>query len=358
MNPYNERRTALRKTPRRWLVTGAAGFIGSNLVSALLELDQHVLGLDNFVTGHRHNLDAIRLGAGGRAANFEFVEADICDLDACRRACEGIDFVLHQAALGSVPWSVADPLESNRTNVDGFLNMLVAARDAGVKRMVYASSSAVYGDDPAESKVEAQTGRLLSPYAASKAIDECYGQAFYCTYGFESIGLRYFNVFGPRQDPNGAYAAVIPRWIAELLEGKACTIYGDGLTSRDFCLVDNVVQANILSALAPKAALTPGVFNVAVGERTTLNGLYGAIRSSLAKTTPEVGTLEPLYEGFRLGDIRHSLADISAAKASLGYSPTTDLQADLDSVIGWYIADYESRPHRPHPPLPSGRRGE
>ena len=277
MTRYQSLQTELRAAPRQWLVTGAAGFIGSNLVEALLKLDQRVVGLDNFATGHRHNLEQVSaLVTPEQWANFRFIEGDIRDVDACRAACAGADHVLHQAALGSVPRSIEDPISSNAANVTGFLNMLVAARDAGVKRFVYASSSSVYGDHPALPKVEANIGEPLSPYALTKLVNEHYARVFARCYGFATIGLRYFNIFGPRQDPNGAYAAVIPRWIAGMLRGEPIYINGDGETSRDFCFIANAVQANLLAATATEPKALDQAYNVAVSHRTTLNQLFAA----------------------------------------------------------------------------------
>jgi UDP-N-acetylglucosamine 4-epimerase len=327
----------LRARPRTWLVTGVAGFIGSSLAEALLGLGQAVVGLDDFSTGSRRNLDDGRARAGAAAARFRFVEGDIRDLDSCRAACEGVELVLHQAALGSVPRSVANPLATHQANVNGFLNMLLAARDAGVGRFVYAASSSTYGDHPALPKVEENIGRALSPYAVTKYVNELYAGVFQRTYGLETIGLRYFNVFGRRQDPEGAYAAVVPRWVASLLRGEPCRIYGDGETSRDFCYVDNVVQANLLAATAPAAA-TDEVYNVAVGERTTLRELFGLLRDGLAKWRPEVAAAEPEYAPFRAADVRHSQASIEKARARLGYAPTHTAREGLEEALAWYVA--------------------
>ncbi len=320
----------LKGAPRRWLVTGAAGFIGSHLVERLLALGQTVVGLDDLSTGSQANLDAVAKGAAG----WRFIRGDCADLNACRQACEGVELVLHQAALGSVPRSIEDPLRTHRANVDGFVNMLVAARDAGVKRFVYASSSSVYGDDATLPKVEDRIGRVLSPYAASKRINEVYAGTFEKAYGLSTIGLRYFNVFGPRQDPNGAYAAVVPRWIARLGRGETCEIFGDGQTSRDFCYVANAVQANLLAATAPKVSDT--VFNVSVGGRTTLVDLYTQIRDRVAARRPDVKTLAAVHRPFRSGDIRDSQADVRRAAELLGYVPTHDLARGLDETVRAY----------------------
>jgi UDP-N-acetylglucosamine 4-epimerase len=329
----------LRGQRYHWLVTGAAGFIGSNLVEALLRLDQRVTGLDNFATGHRHNLDQVRELVGDAAwASFTFIEGDIRNPGDCVRACEDVDFVLHEAALGSVSRSIANPVATNETNVTGFLNMLVAARDAKVKRFVYAASSSTYGDHPALPKVEHQIGNPLSPYAVTKYVNELYADVFGRTYGTESIGLRYFNVFGPRQDPNGAYAAVIPQWIAALIRNQPLRINGDGETSRDFCFIDNVVQANLLAALAGKEAVNQ-VYNVALNDRTSLNQLYAMMCSLLAERFPHVAAHRPQYGEFRAGDVRHSQADIGKAAALLGYAPTHRIDEGLRQAMDWYIRD-------------------
>lgn len=334
-------RLLMPETPRTWLVTGAAGFIGSNLAEALLRLGQRVVGLDNFATGHRRNVEAVREAVGEEAASrYRFVEGDVRDLGACRAACEGVDLVLHQAALGSVPRSIEDPLTTHAANVDGFVNLLVAARDAGVGRFVYASSSSVYGDHPGLPKVEAEIGAPLSPYAVSKRVDELYARTFQDHYGLEVVGLRYFNVFGRRQDPDGAYAAVIPKWIGQLLGGERPTIHGDGETSRDFCYVANVVQANVRAALAPADA-TGAVYNIAYGDRTTLNELYRAIVGTMAALRPGLDLpAEPAYGPFRAGDVRHSLADVAAARRALGYDPTHSVREGLDEAIAWYLDAY------------------
>ncbi|HVL39647.1 MAG TPA: SDR family oxidoreductase [Fimbriimonadaceae bacterium] len=322
--------------PRRWLVTGAAGFIGSNLVEALLRLGQQVVGMDNFATGYRKNLEDIRgQVSADEWARFCFLEADIRSIKDCEAACDGVDFILHQAALGSVPRSIEDPYTSNAANVDGHLNMMLAARSAGIKRFVYASSSAVYGDHPELPKVEHEVGKPLSPYAITKAVNELYAANFADLYGLEPVGLRYFNVFGRRQDPNGAYAAVIPKWIAAMISGETVYINGTGETSRDFCYIENVVQANILAATAPRA-VAGEVFNIAVGARTTLNELFEQIRSRLAARYPKLETLKPTYRDFRTGDVLHSLADTSKAREMLGYQPTHSIGEGLDEALEWY----------------------
>jgi UDP-N-acetylglucosamine 4-epimerase len=328
-------------TRRRWLVTGAAGFIGSHLVETLLASGQDVVGLDNFSTGHRSNLDDVRGAVGEEAAQrLAFIEGDITDLATCRRACESVDSVLHHAALGSVPRSVADPLAAHAANATGFLNVLLAARDAGVRRFVYAASSSTYGDHPALPKVEDAIGRPLSPYAVTKYVNELYADVFARCYGVETVGLRYFNVFGTRQDPEGAYAAVIPRWIRAIARGEPVTIYGDGETSRDFCFVANAVQANLRAALATDAAALNQVYNVAVGERTTLNGLFETLAALVRERLPGLKIARPVHEAFRAGDVRHSQADTAKAARLLGYAPTHDLRAGLEAALPWYLARY------------------
>ena len=327
-----------RDVRAKWLVTGGAGFIGSHLVETLLREGQRVVALDSLVTGYQRNVDdAVERAGEGAAARFSFIKGDITSLETCQSACAGVDYVLHQAALGSVPRSIALPLDSHRANVDGFVNMLVAARDAKVKRFVFASSSSVYGDDPTLPKVESRTGRVLSPYAATKHINEVYASVFQRTYGIETIGLRYFNVFGPRQDPNGAYAAVIPRWMAAIVEGQPCIINGDGSTSRDFCFVANAVQANLRAALTQTAGATDAVYNVAVGGKTSLLELYQLIRARLATTRPAVASLEPTFQPFRAGDIKDSQADISRAREKLGYAPTHSVSQGLDETVTYVV---------------------
>jgi UDP-N-acetylglucosamine 4-epimerase len=300
-------------------------------------LNQSVVGLDNFATGNRSNLVDVAARVGTRAfANFSFVEGDICDPRACGEACQGVELVLHQAALGSVPRSMVDPAASHAANVNGFVNVLLAARAARVRRVVYASSSSVYGDDPSDIKTEERLGRTLSPYAATKLIDEIYADTFRRTHGIDSVGLRYFNVFGPRQDPQGAYAAVIPRWTQQLLSDEPCAVYGDGSATRDFCFVDNVVQANLLAALASPEAVAPGVFNVACGARTSLLDLYAAIRGLVARVNPAALSRSLLLEVPRPGDIPHSLASIARASRALGYVPGYDLMRGLERTVPWY----------------------
>ena len=369
MIAYNALQTRLTQAPRTWLVTGVAGFIGSNLLETLLKLDQRVVGLDNFATGHQRNLDeAQTLVSPAQWANFSFINGDIRNLQDCQKAMvwskpvpallsvpseEGrgdgspacfngnapsglpVDYVLHQAALGSVPRSLADPIATNATNITGFLNMLTAARDAKVKSFTYAASSSTYGDHPALPKVEETIGKPLSPYAVTKYVNELYADVFARCYGFNTIGLRYFNVFGPRQDPNGAYAAVIPKWTAALLQGDTVQINGDGETSRDFCFIANAVQANLLAATVASPEARNQVYNVAVGDRTTLNDLFGLLRSNLAAHGVSAN-VQPAYRDFRAGDVRHSQADIGKALRLLGYAPTHRLAEGIAQAMPWY----------------------
>ena len=337
MNDYQAALVSLRRNPRTWLVTGVAGFIGSNLLECLLSLGQAVVGLDNFSTGYPKNVDEA-LERGGIGARFRLISADIRDLGVCRKACSGVDIVLHQAALGSVPRSIEDPLSSHESNVSGLVNMLVAARDAKVQRLVYASSSAVYGDDPGSPKREERTGEALSPYAATKLVDEIYAGVFSRVYGLQTIGLRYFNVFGKRQDPQGPYAAVIPRWVSCLSANEPCVILGDGETSRDFVYIDDVVQANVLAATVEDVSATGQVYNVAGGRGTTLNELYTIIRDK-AMERRRLRPPEPVYEGFRPGDIRHSVADVSKIRHRLGYVPMRSVSDGIGEAIGWYLAN-------------------
>ncbi len=339
MIAYDSLQNYLRAHSHKWLVTGGAGFIGSHLVEKLLSLGQQVVVLDNLATGRRENLDDAIQGAPiEHRGKIRFVKGDITDKTVCSSACAGVDYVLHQAGLGSVPRSIERPADTHAANVTGTLNLLVAARDSGVKRMVYASSSSVYGDDPTLPKVEANTGNPLSPYAASKAMCETYSQVFHRCYGFESLGLRYFNVFGPRQDPEGPYAAVLPKWLSALKKRELVFINGDGETSRDFCYVANVVQANLLAATAQHRDLGCQVFNVARGDRTSLNDLFKAIRENLQKRDPSLGNPEPVYREFRPGDILHSQADISSIRRLTGYSPTHDVRQGLQEALDWYWA--------------------
>ena len=340
MSRYSELKKELAANRSTWLVTGVTGFIGSNLLETLLRLEQKVVGLDNFSTGHQHNLDKVRKSVAGQQwGNFNFIEGDIRSPEDCARACDGVDYVLHQAALGSVPRSLSDPINTNENNISGFLNILVAARDAEVKRFVYAASSSTYGDHPGLPKIEDRIGNPLSPYAVTKYVNELYASVFARCYGVETIGLRYFNIFGRRQDPNGAYAAVIPKWIAAMIAGDEVFINGDGETSRDFCYVDNAVQANLLAATASHPEAANQVYNVAVGDRTTLNQLYEGIRSRLVERFPHLEKAGPVYRDFRPGDVRHSLADIGKAKERLGYEPTHRIGQGLDEAMDWYVED-------------------
>lgn len=327
----------LQHAPKTWLLTGVAGFIGSNLLEALLKLNQKVVGLDNFATGHQHNLDEVQnLVSVEQWANFKFYEGDIRNLEDCQKACANVDYVLHQAALGSVPRSIADPIATNAANITGFLNMLVAARDAKVSSFTYAASSSTYGDHPALPKVEENIGNPLSPYAVTKYVNELYADVFARTYGFKAIGLRYFNVFGKRQDPNGAYAAVIPKWTAAMIAGDDVFINGDGETSRDFCFIENTVQANILSATTQNEEAKNQVYNVAVGDRTTLNDLFNAIKTALNENGVTY-TKASIYREFRAGDVRHSQASIEKIKNLLGYEPQFVISRGIESAMPWYI---------------------
>jgi UDP-N-acetylglucosamine/UDP-N-acetylgalactosamine 4-epimerase len=338
VSKFDNIRDHLAKDPKKWLVTGVAGFIGSNLLEALLEMDQFVVGMDNFFTGYPHNLEDVKKTVGpGKWVNFEFIQGDIRNPEDCRRACSGVDYVLHEAALGSVPRSIDDPITTNACNVDGFLQMLVASIEAHVKRFVFASSSSVYGDNEKLPKVEYEIGSALSPYAASKLVNEIYAGVFSKVYDFTWIGLRYFNVFGKRQDPKGAYAAVIPCWIDALMNKRSPVINGDGETSRDFCYIKDVVQGNILAALTDSPEALNKVYNIACGDRTTLNQLMRMIRDSLSVLIPEVAGLGPEYGPFRKGDVRHSLADISMAKDLLGYAPEYNVAGGMEESIQWYV---------------------
>lgn len=351
MTAFESLKQELQIQPKTWLITGVAGFIGSNLLEALLKLNQRVVGLDNFSTGHQRNLDEVQsLITSTQWSNFQFINGDIRNLDDCNRAMKwttqslaispqiyAVDYVLHQAALGSVPRSIEDPISTNQNNIDGFLNMLVAARDAKVKGFVYAASSSTYGDHPDLPKVEDKIGKPLSPYAVTKLVNELYAEVFAKTYDFKTIGLRYFNIFGRRQDPEGAYAAVIPGWIAAMIKNEPVYINGDGETSRDFCYVDNAVQANLLAALVADGAAVNQVYNVAAGQRTTLNQLYRTLQATLSAQFPRLASAVPVYRDFRAGDVRHSLADIDKAGKLLGYAPTHGVDAGLQEAMGWYL---------------------
>ena len=337
MSQYQTVCAQLQQAPKTWLVTGVAGFIGSNLLETLLKLNQKVVGLDNFATGHQHNLDEVQgLVSAEQWANFRFIEGDIRNFGDCQNACTGVDYVLHEAALGSVPRSIADPILTNSVNITGFLNMLVAARDAQVSSFTYAASSSTYGDHPALPKVEEHIGKPLSPYAVTKYVNELYADVFAKTYGFKAIGLRYFNVFGQRQDPNGAYAAVIPKWTASMIAGEDVFINGDGETSRDFCFIDNTVQANILAATTQDEAAKNQVYNVAVSDRTTLNELYRAIQVALAENQVNFER-DPVYREFRAGDVRHSQASIAKIQQHLGYAPQFKIAEGIQLAMRWYV---------------------
>ena len=340
MMTYKQVKKELLNNPKTWLVTGCAGFIGSNLIETLLTLKQKVIGLDNFSTGHKYNLEHVKNSVlAEHWDNFNFIEGDITNYETCINITKGVDVVLHQAALGSVPRSIDNPVNSNAANVSGFLNMLTASKDNGVKRFVYASSSSVYGDSAELPKVESRTGNLLSPYSVTKYVNELYMGVFYKCYNFESIGLRYFNVFGKRQDPNGAYAAVMPKWISQMLNSEDVFINGDGETSRDFTYIDNVVQANILAGTTKNTHAFAKAYNIASAGRETLNNLFSAIKDGLEAKLPELKIKDVLYRDFRAGDIKHSNANIDSAKELLGYEPTHTLADGLKESIQWYIND-------------------
>jgi UDP-N-acetylglucosamine/UDP-N-acetylgalactosamine 4-epimerase len=340
MTVYEQRKIQLEREPKTWLVTGAAGFIGSNLVEELLRLGQTVVGLDDFSSGHQTNLDEVQREVGQAWSRFKMIAGDIRDAEICRRACANVDYVLHHAAIGSVPRSIAEPVVTHEVNVTAMLQLLLLAPKAGVRRFIYASSSAVYGDDATLPKVEGRLGSCLSPYAVSKLADELYAQVCGRIYGVETVGLRYFNIFGPRQDPNGAYAAVIPRWIAAMIHGRDVEIFGDGETTRDFCHVADVVQANILAATCPdKEVVSSRVFNIARHGSTTLNELYEILRSRLAPFHPHLVTARPVYRDFRPGDIRHSEASIAAAQTALGFAPIHTVASGLEAALAWYRAN-------------------
>lgn len=342
MSQYQTICKQLQQAPKTWLITGVAGFIGSNLLETLLKLNQKVVGLDNFATGFQHNLNDVQnLVTPEQWANFKFYEGDIRNLEDCQKVCADVDYVLHQAALGSVPRSIADPITTNAANITGFLNMLVAARDAQVASFTYAASSSTYGDHPALPKVEENIGQPLSPYAITKYVNELYASVFSRTYNFHSIGLRYFNVFGKRQNPKGAYAAVIPTWTSLLLQKEQVFINGDGETSRDFCYIKNAVQANILAATALDVKKS-AVYNIAFGERITLNQLYQEISSNL-KLIAKLEETQPQYRDFRTGDVRHSLADISKAKDVLGYYPEYSVTEGLKETVVWYAQEFRHK---------------
>ncbi|MDB9950613.1 NAD-dependent epimerase/dehydratase family protein [Candidatus Thioglobus sp.] len=342
MDKYEQLKEYLKDNQNTWLVTGVAGFIGSNLLEELLILNQKVVGLDNFDTGYQHNIeqaieDANKATGKDLSNNFKFIDGDIRDLNNCKQACNEADYVLHHAALGSVPRSIEDPINTNRANIDGFLNMLVASKEANVKRFVYAASSSTYGDHPDLPKVEDNIGSPLSPYAVTKAVNELYANVFAKTYGFKTIGLRYFNIFGKRQDPNGAYAAVIPKWVAAILNNDDVYINGDGETSRDFCFIDNTVQINLLAATTDNDKATDQVYNVALNDRTSLNKLYQMIEEKLIQRIEDLEKKKPIYKDFRTGDVRHSQANIDKAKVLLGYQPKYTISKGMDEAVDWYI---------------------
>ena len=343
MTKYEQLQEHLKNNQNTWLVTGVAGFIGSNLLEKLLIINQKVVGLDNFDTGYQHNIDqaiedANKATGKDLGDNFKFINGDIRELDDCKQACNGVDYVLHQAALGSVPRSIEDPINTNRANIDGFLNMLVASKDAKVRRFVYAASSSTYGDHPDLPKVEDKIGNPLSPYAVTKVVNELYASVFAKTYGFKVIGLRYFNIFGKRQDPNGAYAAVIPKWVAAILNKEDVFINGDGETSRDFCYIDNTVQMNLLAATTDNNEATDQVYNVALNDRTSLNTLYQMIEERLIQRTVGLERKEPIYRDFRAGDVRHSQANIDKAQNLLGYQPKYKISEGMDEAMDWYVS--------------------
>ncbi len=342
MTKYKELQEHLKNNQNIWLITGVAGFIGSNLLETLLILNQKVVGLDNFDTGHQHNIDqaledAQQATGKDLSNNFKFIDGDIRELKDCEQACDGVDYVLHQAALGSVPRSIEDPINTNRANIDGFLNMLVASKDANVKRFVYAASSSTYGDHPDLPKIEDKIGSPLSPYAVTKVVNELYAQVFAKTYGFKTIGLRYFNIFGKRQDPNGAYAAVIPKWVAAILNQEQVFINGDGETSRDFCYIDNTVQMNLLAATTDNDKATDQVYNVALNDRTSLNKLYQMIEERLIQRTQGLERKNPIFRDFRVGDVRHSQANIDKAIELLKYQPKYKIEKGMDEAMDWYV---------------------
>ncbi|MCP3924066.1 MAG: Vi polysaccharide biosynthesis UDP-N-acetylglucosaminuronic acid C-4 epimerase TviC [Desulfobacterales bacterium] len=335
---YKKIKNILNKKQHNWLITGVAGFIGSNLLEELLRHNQKVTGLDNFSTGFNRNLDEVKsIVTEKQWNNFSFIEGDIRKLDDCNKVCKDVNYVLHQAALGSVPRSIKDPIKTNESNISGFLNMLIAARDAKVKRFVYAASSSTYGDHPTLPKKEDKIGKPLSPYSVTKYVNELYADVFANTYGFKTIGLRYFNVFGARQNPNGAYSAVIPKWINSFLNYEEIFINGDGETSRDFCYIKNAVQANILSAVTTNPESVNQVYNVAVGDRTSLNDLFQLIQNKINQRIESYKMIKPSYRDFRIGDVKHSQADISKIHKILGYIPTHTIEDGIDESLEWYI---------------------
>jgi UDP-N-acetylglucosamine 4-epimerase len=342
MSAYEQAQEYLKANKKTWLITGVAGFIGSNLLEKLLILNQKIVGLDNFSTGSKFNIDeaikdACNFAGEDLRDNFKFVEGDITEFNHCKKVCEEVDYVLHQAALGSVPRSINDPISTNKANIDGFLNILVASRDSNVKKLVYAASSSTYGDHPDLPKVEDKIGNPLSPYAVTKLVNELYANVFAKNYNFKTIGLRYFNVFGKRQNPNGAYAAVIPKWIASILKNDDVYIFGDGKTTRDFCYIENTIQMNILAAINENDEASNQVYNVALNEQTSLFDLYKIIEDKVNKKTKSNFNKTPIYKDFRSGDVRHSRADISKAKFYLGYHPKYKITEGMDEAMEWYI---------------------
>ena len=344
MNNYEKLQEFLKNNKNTWLITGVGGFIGSNLLEKLLKLNQKVVGLDNFDTGHQHNIDkaiedAKKTNGKDVSSNFTFIEGDIRDLNHCMNACNNVDYVLHQAALGSVPRSIKDPIRTNKSNIDGFLNMLMASKNQKVKRFVYASSSSVYGDHPDLPKLEENIGKPLSPYATTKIVNEIYADVFAKTYGLQTIGLRYFNVFGKRQDPNGSYAAVIPKWVSAFLNHEDIFINGDGETSRDFCHVDNAIQMNLLAATTEDSDAIGQAYNVALNDRTSLNKLFNMIKERLLKHNEDFKNKSPIYKDFRAGDVKHSQANIDKSRTLLGYKPEYFISEGLDKAIDWYLSN-------------------
>jgi UDP-N-acetylglucosamine/UDP-N-acetylgalactosamine 4-epimerase len=344
MSTYKKVQLELINNPKIWLITGVAGFIGSNLLEKLLILNQKVIGLDNFETGYQHNIDQAisdaNIASGKRLDDrFQFISGDITSLNDCHKACSGVDYVLHHAAIGSVPRSLEDPIATNRANIDGFLNMLVASRDAKVKRFVYAASSSTYGDNKDLPKIEHKIGKPLSPYAVTKAVNELYADVFASSYGLNSVGLRYFNIFGKRQDPDGAYAAVIPKWVEAILNKEDVFINGDGETSRDFCYIENTIQANLLAATVNNTDALNQIYNVAVNDRTSLNQLHSMIENKLIKKSDGLAKKKPTFRDFRLGDVRHSQASIDKASTLLGYIPSHKISHGLDEALSWYMSN-------------------
>ena len=337
MPTYLSAQKKLLNDPKVWLITGVAGFIGSNLLETLLQLNQTVIGLDNLSTGKKDNLSEVQsLVSKKQWSKFQFIKGDISNLKTCKVACTNIDYVLHQAALGSVPRSIKDPIRTNKSNVSGFLNILQAAKEAEVKSFVYAASSSTYGDHSALPKREHIIGKPLSPYAVTKYVNELYADVFQKSYNFDSIGLRYFNVFGKRQTPNSSYAAVIPKWVDAMVKNRQIFINGDGTTSRDFCFIENAIQANILAATTTKKSALNQIYNIAVGDRTSLNQLYDELKKIIFQQT-SIFHEKLIYRDFREGDVKHSQADITKAQKLLGYKPTHKVQDGLTKVAIWHL---------------------